>query len=214
MHLVYIIRTGNSRNNISWGGGTSTKAKYLRRTGTGRTNISWIDISSNSTVNVLERTANGRNNIRWHNTNFIFAINISKTGIKNGTSFRHVTRYVPAHAPSAERINILEVGSISGNTITFKTNQEWASSTGWPYNDTWAYYIKWYIKSADASSIGWDNITSECDKITRVSYTGDEFYNVATREYDGRSYTKSITIVMNTGWTTKNQVNQPIVKIE
>ena len=70
--MSYLIRTGNSRNNISWGGGTSTKAKYLRRTGTGRTNISWIDISSNSTVNVLERTASGRNNIRWYNTNFSF----------------------------------------------------------------------------------------------------------------------------------------------
>ena len=71
--MSYLIRTGNSRNNISWGGGTSTKAKYLRRTGTDRTSISWIDISSNSTVNVLERTASGRNNIRWYNTNFSFA---------------------------------------------------------------------------------------------------------------------------------------------
>ena len=71
--MSYLIRTGNSRNNISWGGGTSTKAKYLRRTGTGRTSISWIDINSNSTVNVLERTSSGRNNIRWYNTTFSFA---------------------------------------------------------------------------------------------------------------------------------------------
>ena len=71
--MSYLIRTGNSRNNISGGGGTSTKAKYLRRTGTGRTSISWIDINSNSTVNVLERTSTGRNNIRWYNTSFSFA---------------------------------------------------------------------------------------------------------------------------------------------
>ena len=70
--MSYLIRTGNGRNNIAYGGGKSTKAKYLRRTGTGRTNISWIDISSNSTVNVLERTGTSRNNIRWYNTTFSF----------------------------------------------------------------------------------------------------------------------------------------------
>ena len=70
--MSYLIRTGNGRNNIAWGGSTSTKAKYLRRTGTGRTNISWIDISSNGTYNVLERTGNSRNNIRWYNTQFSF----------------------------------------------------------------------------------------------------------------------------------------------
>ena len=70
--MSYLIRTGNSRNNIKWGGSKSTKAKYLRRTGTGRTNISWIDINSNGTYNVLERTGNSRNNIRWYNTQFSF----------------------------------------------------------------------------------------------------------------------------------------------
>ena len=70
--MSYLIRTGNGRNNIAWGGSKSTKAKYLRRTGTGRANISWIDISSNGTYNVLERTSSGRNNIRWYNTTFSF----------------------------------------------------------------------------------------------------------------------------------------------
>ena len=64
-YMSYLIRTGNSRTSIKYGGGKSTKAKYLRRTGTGRTNISWIDINSNGTYNVLERTSTGRNNIRW-----------------------------------------------------------------------------------------------------------------------------------------------------
>ena len=93
--MSYLIRTGNSRNNISWGGGTSTKAKYLRRTGTGRNNISWIDINSNSTVNVLERTASGRNNIRWYNTTFSFINYLYGPGDvyadfpDNGPSYRH-----------------------------------------------------------------------------------------------------------------------------
>ena len=67
-----LIRTGPGRNNIKWGGGKSTKAKYLRRTGTSRNSISWIDINSNGTYNVLERTSTGRNNIRWYNTQFSF----------------------------------------------------------------------------------------------------------------------------------------------
>ena len=83
--MSYLIITGTGRNNIAYGGGKSTKAKYLRRTGTGRTNISWIDISSNSTINVLERTGTGRNNIRWYNTTFSFGpSNLSEFGLTNG----------------------------------------------------------------------------------------------------------------------------------
>ena len=228
--MSYLIRTGTGRNNISYGGGKSTKAKYLRRTGTGRTNISWIDINSNSTYNVrtniswidinsnstynvLERTSTGRNNIRWYNTQFSFAINISRIGIKVGTDFRHVTRYVPAHTNSAERYNTLTVGAINGNAITFSSN-DWDAYDGWSYADTWAYYVKWFIVKDDVDSIGWDNIKNECDKIRRISYNGDDFYDVATREYNETSWTNNVKIVMNTGWKTKNQVNRPTVKIE
>lgn len=71
--MSYLIRTSTGRNNIAWGGGTTTKAKYLQRTSTGRNNISWIDISTNGTRNILERTStSGRNNIRWSNVNFSF----------------------------------------------------------------------------------------------------------------------------------------------
>ena len=211
--MSYLIRTGNGRTNIKWGGGKSTKAKYLQRTGTGRTNISWIDISTNTTKKVLERTSTGRNNIRWYDTQFSFAINISRIGIKVGTSFRHVTRYVPAHTNSGERFNVLTVGAINGNAITFSSN-DWDAYDGWDYPDTWAYYVRWFIVRDDINSIGWDNIKNECDKIRRISYNGDDFYDVATREYKETSYTNNVTIVMNTGWKTKNQVNRPTVKIE
>ena len=71
--MSYLIRTGNGRTNISWGGGTTTAAKYLQRTATGRNNIQWIDISTSGTRNILERTStSGRNNIRWSNVNFSF----------------------------------------------------------------------------------------------------------------------------------------------
>ena len=70
--MSLLRRTGTGRNNIAWGGSTSTAANYLRRTGTGRNNISYINISSNGTWNILNRTSTGRNNIAWQNTTFSF----------------------------------------------------------------------------------------------------------------------------------------------
>ena len=70
MSLLY--RNGTGRNNIAWGGGTTTSGKYLRRTGTSRNSISFIQISSNGTWNILNRTSSGRNNIQWKNTTFNF----------------------------------------------------------------------------------------------------------------------------------------------
>ena len=70
MSLLY--RNGTGRNNIAWGGSTSTAANYLRRTGTGRNNISYLQISTDGTHNILNRTASGRNNISWINTTFSF----------------------------------------------------------------------------------------------------------------------------------------------
>ena len=75
MSLLY--RTGNGRNNIAWGGSTSTAATYLRRTSIGRNDISYINISSNGTYNILNRTGTGRNNISWINTIFNFGTNLS-----------------------------------------------------------------------------------------------------------------------------------------
>ena len=71
MSLLY--RNGTGRNNIAWGGGTTTSANYLRRTGTGRNNISYINISSNGTHKLLERYSTSRNSIRWNNIAFSFA---------------------------------------------------------------------------------------------------------------------------------------------
>lgn len=69
---VFLYRTGTGRNNISWGGNTSTVGNYLRRTGTGRNNIQFYVIpQSNATYNILNRTGTGRNNITWQNYIFI-----------------------------------------------------------------------------------------------------------------------------------------------
>lgn len=71
--MSWLRRTGTGRNNISWGGGSTTSGNYLRRTGTSRNSIQWLNISSNGTHNILERTNNtNRNSIRWINTTFTF----------------------------------------------------------------------------------------------------------------------------------------------
>ena len=75
MSLLY--RNGTGRNNVAWGGGTTTAATYLRRTSSGRNNISYINISTSGTHNLLNRTSTGRNNIAWKNTTFNFGTNLS-----------------------------------------------------------------------------------------------------------------------------------------
>lgn len=76
--MSYLIRTGNNRNDVSFGGGTTTSAKYLQRTGNNRNDISFINISSNSTKKVLERFGTGRNDVRWSNTTFTFETPFTK----------------------------------------------------------------------------------------------------------------------------------------
>ena len=71
--MSYLMRNGTGRNNIVWGGGTTTSANYLRRTGTSLNSISFINISSNGTYNILERYSTSRNSIRWNNIVFSFA---------------------------------------------------------------------------------------------------------------------------------------------
>ena len=70
MSLLY--RNGTGRNNVAWGGSTSTAANYLRRTGTSRNNIAYLNISTSGTWNLLERTASSINSIRWNNITFSF----------------------------------------------------------------------------------------------------------------------------------------------
>ena len=64
------MRTGTGRNNIEWGGGSTTSGQYLRRISTGRNDINYINISSNGTYNILERIDTSINSIRWNNLTF------------------------------------------------------------------------------------------------------------------------------------------------
>ena len=70
--MSWLRRTGTGRNNIAWGGGSTTSGNYLKRTGNGRNNVAYTQISSNGTHKLLERTDTGRNNIRWNNLTFSF----------------------------------------------------------------------------------------------------------------------------------------------
>ena len=71
--MSYLYRNGNGRNNIVWGGSTSTSLNYLRRTSnTSLNSIQWYTISNSGTYNILERYNNTRNGIRWNNITFSF----------------------------------------------------------------------------------------------------------------------------------------------
>ena len=70
--MSYLYRNGTGRNNIVWGGGTTTSLNYLRRTGTSINSIQWYTISTSGTYNILNRISSGRNNIQWKNTVFNF----------------------------------------------------------------------------------------------------------------------------------------------
>ena len=70
MSLLY--RNGTGRNNIAWGGGTTTSGNYLRRTGTSRNSIGFLNISTSGAHNLLERYNTTRNGIRWNNIVFSF----------------------------------------------------------------------------------------------------------------------------------------------
>ena len=72
------MRNGTGRNNIVYGGSSSTNGQYLNRTATSLNSIRWLNISTSGTWNLLERTSTGRNNIRWNNLSFSFGTDLSK----------------------------------------------------------------------------------------------------------------------------------------
>lgn len=70
--MSYLIRNGNNRNNITYGGGINVEANYLKRTSTGRNDIAYENINDNVTRKVLERTGTTKNNIKWSDVDFSF----------------------------------------------------------------------------------------------------------------------------------------------
>ena len=84
--MSLLRRTGTGRNNIAWGGGTTTSGNYLRRTSSGRNNISFINISASGTWNILNRTSSGRNDISWKNTTFSFGPDLTKYPLYTNTN--------------------------------------------------------------------------------------------------------------------------------
>ena len=63
--MSYLIRTGNSRNNIYWSTTANSSTKYLRRLSSGRNNVAWYTIPVGSKYNILQRNGTSRNDILW-----------------------------------------------------------------------------------------------------------------------------------------------------
>lgn len=118
--MSWLMRTGTGRNNVSYGGGSTTKGQYLKRTANGRNNISYVSISSNGTHNLLERYNTTKNGIRWNNLSFSFFTQYEST-YKSST-----TVTIPS---GCTKIDIFCVGDGGGGGYT-KTLSNVSVSSG------------------------------------------------------------------------------------
>ena len=196
--MSYLIRTGTSRNSISYGGSNTTSNNYLRRTNSGRNNIQWYTISSNGTYNLLERYNNTRNGIRWNNIVFNFKKAtilglfepFLQTDLENSCKVFNVatnTSYREAYGKFINNGSYIyfsfdhsfRSSSRDRNRIQNKTNKldpdEWESKYSYLKNDT-SFTIRTLVNAdntGDSDHI-WTvaNITAEVDLyITRLSAT-------------------------------------------
>lgn len=71
--MSYLMRIGEGRNDIEFGGSNSTKGNYLTRNGNGRTDINFENISTGGiSYNLLYRYNTKLNDISWYPVLFSF----------------------------------------------------------------------------------------------------------------------------------------------
>ena len=164
MSLLY--RNGTGRNNIVWGGSTSTSGNYLRRTSTGRNDISFINISSNGTYNILNRTSTGINDIQWINTVFSFfdLRNYPLTYIGTNSS----TKYM-ANVVNPTGLAYYSTVTVSKNRYTF--SGRWAY-TSYDYNNR-----NLYIKPSGGLSAARQLVNMIKSNYDRFTYSTSSSYS-------------------------------------
>ena len=174
--MSWLRRTGNGRNNIAWGGGSTTTGNYLRRTGTSRNSIQWLNISSNGTYNILERTNNtNRNSIRWINTTFNF---------KSDYQIRVEEMFAPVIENGYTFHMIVTEGS--GISDQYKSTECKLNDTGSSYTFT---VIDYDTKTILTSAYGYFEIyTNSRDETQSLKshfskFIGDSYYYIKTYHY-------------------------------
>lgn len=179
--MSWLIRTGTGRNNISWGGGSTTSGNYLKRTGTGRNNIAYTQISTSGTHNLLERTSTGRNNIRWNNLTFNF-FSLSKYTLyslyMSGSAYN--IKFVPARGND---IYYLRVTSYLSNGYNIALNRE-ATSGGSSELQFWIYF-------AD-NATGTNYFNDLKSHYTKVTLTNSDGNHVFTLNYPESYVTNNV----------------------
>lgn len=122
--MSWLMRTGTGRNNVSYGGGSTTKGQYLKRTANGRNDISYINIQSNGTHKLLERTATSINSIRWNNITFNFSefakYPVRKIVLGSGSSYSDINTYSVTEYIS-NGYNVKHTGQASSSADTGTT---------------------------------------------------------------------------------------------
>ena len=161
--MSYLIRTGISRNSISFGGSNTTSNNYLRRTNSGRNNIQWYTISSNGTYNLLERYNTTRNGIRWNNIVFSFGPDLTKYLLYTNTTPSDAEYQMIWYA--SYYAYFYKIGKINSNGYT-NISKVYTSSPGRNSN-----YINIYFKD---TSTDMSNIIYQYSKITITGTERDE----------------------------------------
>lgn len=167
MSLLYRHNVG--RNDIAWGGGTSTVGNYLQRTGSGRTNIRFYTIpQSNATYNLMERYNNTRNGIRWNNITFTFASGLqtlaglytsSTNGIncncyinKNGTRYCYILSTQPNSYNRSSYVG--SVSAATGTIVSINLKYSSESNATNVYNYIKSHYSRITVNLGDISASG------------------------------------------------------------
>ena len=167
--MSYLMRNGTGRNNIVFGGSTSTNGKYLRRTSTGRNNIQWYSINNtNTTINILERYNSTRNGIRYSNVAFYFGGDLTKihyTSIRfngQGGSWNAVFNR------GGENALGFTVTNVTRNTITRSSTANYSSLSH--IDHPYTYYIGFICSTQNYANIA----GQELSKFSKIVYSGPD----------------------------------------
>ena len=172
--MSWLIRTGTGRNNVSYGGGSTTKGNYLKRTNSGRNNIQWLNINTNGTYDLLERYNTTRNGIRWNNLVFSFGPDLTKYLLHSPDDGEHQMAWFASYYAY-----FYKIGKINSNGYT-NISKVGTTSPGRNNN-----YINIYFKdtSTDMSTIIY--------QYSKITITGTE--------RDGKAYSYTCNLDESNG---------------
>ena len=166
--MSYLMRNGTGRNNVVFGGSTSTNGKYLRRTSTGRNNIQWYSINNtNTTINILERYNSTRNGVRYSNVAFYFGGDLTKIHYTSIRFNSHSESWNALFNNGAKNALGFTVTNVTRNTITRSSTANYSTL---PVDNPYTYYIGFICSTQNYANIA----AQELSKFSKIVYSGPD----------------------------------------